>query len=428
MNSGFALPNVGPGPDPLSLSELEASYVVLLLHRDFYCSECRQQVRRVKSRYEEFEQRDAEVVSVLPEDRETAREWQKQYHLPFPVVADPEKTLGKRYDQPTRYGLLGRLHDIIGRMPATIVLDLRWSDPIETFAHRGNSKTDRPRIDELLSAIGSAAALVADSTPSEREAAAQATADSREPSARPDTGTSGAPSARPDAETNGTPSARPDTGRAAEPAVPDEAAGPPETDGAVETGAGAEADETVEAEEPPETEEPAEPGPSAGQTGQPPADSSAGEEGGSASAETTEPSPPEPSLQIPDRVDLPEEIELRRAGDDDAMPVIRVLQGSLLEIDASTVRRAVARGDVLIAEAEEWVIGALVLEDNHIESVAVRREYRKQGIGSALVETAATAIGGPVTADFRAGVRGFWQDLGFEIEKEGDRFYGIRSG
>lgn len=428
MNSGFALPNVGPGPDPLSLSELDATFAVLLLHRDFYCSECRQQVRRVKSRYEEFEQRDAEVVSVLPEDRETAQEWQKQYHLPFPVVADPEKTLGKRYDQPTRYGLLGRLHDIIGRMPATVVLDLRWSDPMETFAHRGDSKTDRPRIDELLSAIDSAAALAADSTPSERESAAQATADSREPTARPDTGTSGAPSPRPDVQTSGNPSARPDTGRAAESTVPDEAADPSETDGAVETGAGVEADETVEPEETPESGEPAGTGVPTGQTAGTPTDGSPGDGGSTTTEDTTDPSPPVPPLQVPDRVDLPSEIELRRADEDDAMPVIRVLQGSLLEIDASTVRRAVARGDVLVAQADKWVIGALVLEDNHIESVAVRREYRKQGIGSALVETAAAELGGPVTADFRAGVRGFWQDLGFEIEKEGDRFYGIRSG
>jgi peroxiredoxin/GNAT superfamily N-acetyltransferase len=428
MNSGFALPNVGPGPDPLSLSELEASYVVLLLHRDFYCSECRQQVQRVKSRYEAFEQRDAEVVSVLPEDRETAEEWQKQYHLPFPVIADPEKTLGKRYDQPTRYGLLGRLHDVIGRMPATIVLDLRWNDPIETFAHRGDSKTDRPRIDELLSALDSAAALAADSTPSERETAAQAPAGSREPSARPDTGPSGAPSARPDAEAGGTPSARPDTGRAAEPSVPDEAAGPPEPDAAVETGAGVDADETVEAEDPSDRVAGPEPDSPAGQTAGPPTDGPADDGGSTAEADSTEPPPSKPPLQVPDRVDLPAGIELRRAGDEDAMPVIRVLQGSLLEIDASTVRRAVDRGDVLVAEADDWIIGALVREDNHIVSVAVRREYRKQGIGSALVETAAADVGGPVTADFRAGVRGFWQDLDFEIEKEGDRFYGIRSG
>jgi GNAT superfamily N-acetyltransferase len=119
-------------------------------------------------------------------------------------------------------------------------------------------------------------------------------------------------------------------------------------------------------------------------------------------------------------------VGLRRAVEEDAMPVIRVLHGALLEIDGSTVREAVDRGDVIVADADGWVVGALVLEDNHIDTLAVRREHRKQGLGSALVETAVAEIGGPVTADFRAGVRGFWADLGFEIESDGARFYGIR--
>ena len=35
--------------------------------------------------------------------------------------------------------------------------------------------------------------------------------------------------------------------------------------------------------------------------------------------------------------------------------------------------------------------------------------------------------GGTITADFRAGVRGFWKSLGFEVEQEGSRFWGIRT-
>lgn len=399
MNGGTALPNVGPGPDPLVLRELEADFAVLLLHRDFYCSECRQQVRRVKRRYEEFEERDAEVVSVLPEDRETAAEWQKQYHLPFPVVADAEKRWAERFDQPRKYGLLGRIHDVIGRMPAALVVDLRWSDPMETFAHRGDSKTDRPRIDELLAAIDEAAALAADSTPEQREAAARAAAAGEvpppetrapdEPSGAPETGeTEGAPEAAGAVEPP-EPREASDAGDADEPAGPDASAVAEATDGSEHA-------EPLDADQSDETDTEA------------PSD------------------PPVEPLSVPDDVDLPGDVEVRRAEPDDAMPVIRVLHGALLEIDGETVRRAVDRGDVLVADADGWVVGALVLEDNHIDTLAVRRERRKQGLGSALVETAVAEVGGPVTADFRAGVRGFWADLDFEIEQEGARFYGIR--
>jgi len=69
----------------------------------------------------------------------------------------------------------------------------------------------------------------------------------------------------------------------------------------------------------------------------------------------------------------------------------------------------------------------LVMREGHIEGVAVRREYRGRGIGAALVEAAVADEGGTVTADFRAGVRGFWKSVGFDVEQEGSRFWGRRT-
>lgn len=363
MNSGFVLPNVGPGPDPLTFADLETEFAVLLLHRDFYCSECRQQIRRVKKRYEEFEARDAEVLSVLPEDRETAEEWQKQYHLPFPVIADADTELGDHFEQPTRFGLLGRIHDVIGRMPAVIVLDLRWSDPIETFAHRGDSRTDRPRVDEILEALNHAATLdagdAADSSPDIDRIAPRSESE------------------RVVDETT------------------DEAATP--------ESAGDAGDSTPSADDGPEPNE------------------------GAEVLSRKRPPKPQRPLETPAGVDLPEGIELRRGGNDDVVDAMRVLQGALLDVDGSTVRDAAPEGEVLLAQDGDWVIGALVMREGHIEGVAVRREYRGRGIGAALVEAAVADEGGTVTADFRAGVRGFWKSIGFEVEREGSRFWGRRT-
>ena len=365
MDSGFVLPNVGPGPDPLSLWEYDADFAVLLLHRDFYCSECRQQIRRVKKRYDEFEARDAEVVSVLPEDRETAAEWQKQYHLPFPVVADPDTELGERYDQPTRFGLLGKLHDVIGRMPAVILLDLRWSEPIETYAHRGDSRTDRPRIDELLDAIEHAATLDAE----DQEV------DDPEP-----------------VKIDRVP-ARADDGPLDDRADP--ADSEPNAAAAASTTDADPEDESVRNESPELLDR------------------------------EHAPKPQRP-LATPESVDLPEDVELRRGTNDDVVAAMRVLQGALLDVDGSTVRDAAPDGELLLAETGDWVVGALVVRDGHIEGIAVRRERRGEGIGSALVEAAVADENGTVTADFRAGVRQFWKELGFEVEQEGSRFWGVR--
>lgn len=145
------LPNVGAGPDPFSLREFAAEYdaVVVLFQRDYHCGNCKDQLGTVADRYDEFEARNAGVVSVLPEPTDRAREWQDSFALPFPLLADPEARIGEQYDQPTRFGLLGDLHDLVGRMPQTVVLDT--CDGLDAkSAHRGDSPADRPSVDAIL--------------------------------------------------------------------------------------------------------------------------------------------------------------------------------------------------------------------------------------------------------------------------------------
>ncbi|RKD93751.1 redoxin domain-containing protein [Halopiger aswanensis] len=166
------LPNVGPGPDQLAIADLatpvappdptttdgaDPAYetVLLLLHRDHHAGQCRRQVRAVADRYGEFRERGCQVVSVVPEPRERVREWQDQYELPYPLCADPDATVGEAFEQPVRLGALGRHVDLVGRMPAAIVLDVRNDGDEITVAasHRGHTNMDRPGIDELLATI-----------------------------------------------------------------------------------------------------------------------------------------------------------------------------------------------------------------------------------------------------------------------------------
>lgn len=156
----FELPNVGPGPDPLTLDRLadDHDFVVVLLQRDFYCTRCRDQVSSVAQRYEEFTERRTEVVSVLPESVDRAREWQRRHDLPYPLVADPDAAVGQQYDQPVRFGPLGRLSDFFGRQPEAVVIDVR--DGAEAarpvYVHRGRTTFDRPSVDDLLAAVDAA--------------------------------------------------------------------------------------------------------------------------------------------------------------------------------------------------------------------------------------------------------------------------------
>lgn len=155
--SDFELQNVVGAPDPFQLFEYanrsDVDVVVLVFQRDYRCLYCRRQVQEIASRYDEFRERDAAVVSVLPESVERTRKWQDQYSLPFPLLADESKTTGERYDQPTRFGVLGAVHDLVGRMPETVVIDARDEEPHVAHVHRGKLPADRPSVDDILGHI-----------------------------------------------------------------------------------------------------------------------------------------------------------------------------------------------------------------------------------------------------------------------------------
>jgi peroxiredoxin Q/BCP len=150
----FSLPNVGPGPDPFSLGAVgdDVSFVLLFFQRDYHCIKCRQQVQALAERHDAFLERDAIVVSVLPEPAEQAREWVRRYDLPFPLLADDSARVSDAFDQPVRFGALGSFSDFFGRMPQIVALDVR-EEPVVAWVDRGRSTFDRPSIDEILDVL-----------------------------------------------------------------------------------------------------------------------------------------------------------------------------------------------------------------------------------------------------------------------------------
>ena len=150
----FELPNVGPGPDPCSLSELAAEhdFLVVFFQRDHHCTNCRKQVQGIKDRIESYRDRDAMPVSILPEPRERAQQWQDSYDLPYPLLADPETDVSDEYGQSVRFGVLGEYSDFLGRMPRVVVIDTREQSEV-VWTHSGRSTFDRPEQDEILGAI-----------------------------------------------------------------------------------------------------------------------------------------------------------------------------------------------------------------------------------------------------------------------------------
>jgi peroxiredoxin Q/BCP len=153
----FELPNVGVGPDPLSLADVAdvSDFAVMLFLRDFHCPKCKAQVQSMAQQATAFSERNAAVLPILPESPERAATWKDNFDagFPFPLLADESKTVADSYDQPTQYGALGSLHDLIGRLPQSIVLDTRTAEQEVIFSHRGDSADDRPEATELIDAV-----------------------------------------------------------------------------------------------------------------------------------------------------------------------------------------------------------------------------------------------------------------------------------
>ncbi|WP_276273298.1 GNAT family N-acetyltransferase [Haloarcula litorea] len=122
---------------------------------------------------------------------------------------------------------------------------------------------------------------------------------------------------------------------------------------------------------------------------------------------------------------------VREAEVADLSDVLNVLDGAALSTDVELVRSSIDAGGTLVAVSGdgERVLGALVLDDDHVDAVAVRRRRRGQGIGTALVAAAAERRD-RLTATFDADVRPFYESLDFDIEQvdEPGRLWGERSG
>lgn len=118
---------------------------------------------------------------------------------------------------------------------------------------------------------------------------------------------------------------------------------------------------------------------------------------------------------------------IREASTRDHLGVMQVVDGAMLELSAETVERRIENEQVLVADDDNRIVGALVVAPReagaHVEAVAVRTRRRGQGIGSALVEAAAERWR-PLTADFDERVKPFYEALDFDIENSGERYRG----
>lgn len=94
----------------------------------------------MRERYAEFQERGAEVMAVAPDTPERARAYFESNQIPFPCLADPERSVFRVYD--VKSALVS-----LGQRPGLFIID---GEGVVRYAHLGWQQWEIPTVDETL--------------------------------------------------------------------------------------------------------------------------------------------------------------------------------------------------------------------------------------------------------------------------------------
>ena len=165
----FELPNVGHGGETVQCCELlaDSDAVLVVLLGSHYCSRSRELVRVLSEHDDAFRRRATTVVPVLPDIRERARLWDRQYDLPFPMLVDPASDGGSEpateRDDTDTFDTFGPLQQSVASLPA-VALCRPGEDGLRVVATETEASLDVPVVESLLGFVDRHRATDAKST------------------------------------------------------------------------------------------------------------------------------------------------------------------------------------------------------------------------------------------------------------------------
>ena len=95
---------------------------------------------QLRQDFQKFVERNAEIITVGPEDADSFAKWWHEHQMPFIGIADPKHDIAKLYNQ--EFKLLRG-----GRLPAMAVIDIAGKI---RFMHYSDLPSDIPTDEELL--------------------------------------------------------------------------------------------------------------------------------------------------------------------------------------------------------------------------------------------------------------------------------------
>ncbi|MDQ3757894.1 MAG: peroxiredoxin [Actinomycetota bacterium] len=135
----------GTGGRTYSLAEYRGKPVVLVFYPGDGTQVCTRQLTAYSSDIDQFAEVGAQVLAISPQDVDSHEKFScKQGGFPFPLLADCDKEVGRRYDVVGPLGFYKR---------SVFVVD---GDGIVRYAHRSAHGLTFKKTDELLAAVRAA--------------------------------------------------------------------------------------------------------------------------------------------------------------------------------------------------------------------------------------------------------------------------------
>ncbi len=87
--------------------------VIVFFIRETTCQQCRTHVTQLGRMVEQFREAGAEIIVILGEDVEKAREYAEGINLPFPILSDPNRDIYHLYELEKYFLLFQRTASLV---------------------------------------------------------------------------------------------------------------------------------------------------------------------------------------------------------------------------------------------------------------------------------------------------------------------------
>jgi peroxiredoxin Q/BCP len=106
---------------PIKLSDYRGKKVVLYFYPKDNTSGCTAQACNLRDNFAALEAAGYQVIGVSPDDEKSHQKFIEKYNLPFPLIADTDKTIHSLYDVWHEKTMYGRKY--MGTVRTTFIID-----------------------------------------------------------------------------------------------------------------------------------------------------------------------------------------------------------------------------------------------------------------------------------------------------------------